>query len=257
MPAPYARSREGVRPIRRFDVDAEPFVLVRWQEAPDDNGAPDEGAAATIETINLADLPGGVDTDPANPQYREVSTDASMLTEGWLRFEFEDADGATNLTAWSQFDDADSSPDGAYCTANELRTDLELSSSDLTDTAANRIIADACDLIDSELGARCIDETTGRKVVQDDVETWQWDKLNRATRALAVILQKNPQLASSTQYDRVKGPDFEYWGRQGSAFGLAIGALLDASQLRRLTTTVGPRRDRPPWYSFSYGTTED
>lgn len=251
----YDRSLENARPPRRFPPQTEVYTEAQIQEAPDVGNAP--GTFSTIETIDLALLPGGLDSDARYPAYRHLTTDAGVLASGWLRVLWVNQDTSTAISNAVRFFETTTASDGAYCTADELRTDLDLSSTDMTDATANAVIQDACDLIDSELGARPIDDVTGRKVVQDDVEGWQWDKINRATRKVAAILHASPKVGSGQQYDRVKGPDFEFWGRQGSSLGSTVGALLDASGLRRLTTTTGHGWSRPPWYGFSYGATEN
>lgn len=252
---PYDRSVENARPPRRFPPQNEPYVTALVQEAPDVAGSP--GSFSTIETISLATLDGGLDSDARYPAYRDLTSDAGVLATGWLRVVWVNQDSSTAASNAIRFYETSASPDGAYCTADQLRTELGVDDDTLTDTAASALIADACDVVDSELGAWEVDEFTGRKIVQEDVETWQWDLLSRATVKAAAILYARPTILTGQQYDRVKGPDFEFWGRQGSPFGTVVSMLLDRSELRRLTTTMSRGTGRPPWYAFSYGVRED
>jgi hypothetical protein len=143
-----------------------------------------------------------------------------------------------------------------YATASQLR---ELVGT-ITDEAADALIADACDWIDAELGARTIDPITGRKVIEAEVEPWQWTKLVRATLKVAARLHADSSLLTAIQFDTVKGPDFETSGRitaNADHFGRDVSALLDQSGLRVLTAVYGSGRDRPPWYSFAYNVEDE
>lgn len=141
-----------------------------------------------------------------------------------------------------------------YATVQELRDEIVLTDDQLTDQEAKRIILDAEDYIDDELGLWTPNETTGRKIVQADVEAWQWAKLRRATVKLAAALHGNPKLTAQ-RFRRQKGPDFEVDGPMGSPLPTTVISLLDQSGLRRLTTSLDGRANRPPWYSFSYNDT--
>lgn len=95
---PYVRTLTNARPPAR--EDAEPFTLAHIREAADDNGAP--GAWTTIETITLDP----VDTDPAAPAYRDLTTDEGTLAAGWLSVVWEDADGSTAASPAVEFTDS-------------------------------------------------------------------------------------------------------------------------------------------------------
>lgn len=152
-----------------------------------------------------------------------------------------------------------------YCTADQLRTELGVSSTVLPDAAATVLIQSAEDLIDRLLGAGMYwpDETTGRKIRQADVEAWQWAKLTRATVLLAARLYTQPDLLADTGADRVKGPDFEISGQRGGAtgrlFGTTVLAVLDDSGLRQLAARAAPgrRRIRPGFARFLAATRHD
>lgn len=146
-----------------------------------------------------------------------------------------------------------------YLTATELRTYLGVDNTVLPDTQADELIEDASDWIDAELGARTIDPTTGRKVIEAEVEAWQWTKLVRATLKVAGRIYYEPTILQSQQWSTIKGPDFETSGRTANAelFGRDVSALLDQSGLRVLTAVFGSGRDRPPWYSFAYNVEDE
>lgn len=119
-----------------------------------------------------------------------------------------------------------------YTTATAVRTELNVDSSTLPDADANKLIADAEDLVDQELGGRLVDATSGRKVVQAQVEAWQWTKLGRATAKLAALLYLRPELGTTREWRNVRGPDFGSSGPVGSVYGPVIVALLNATGLR-------------------------
>ena len=140
-----------------------------------------------------------------------------------------------------------------YATAAELRTYLNVSSGTLSDSAAIVLIQDAEDWIDTLLGSRPVDETTGRKILQADVLAWQWSKLNRATIKAAGALYNTPALFTQSRYRKESGPDVSVEDPQGGGPLAPAVTLLNASGLRRLTgrATAGSRAYGPPWLGFS------
>lgn len=145
-----------------------------------------------------------------------------------------------------------------YTTPAAVRAELGLTTETLPDETALRLISDAEDLVDGMLGAWPVDETTGRKIVQADVEAWQWVKLGRATVLVARNLYRNPGVLSSTQWGSVKGPDFWFEKRIGGELAAILTrqviAVLDASGLRRLAGRARPgsqhRSTRPEFDRF-------
>lgn len=136
------------------------------------------------------------------------------------------------------------SPHGTYTTPRALRLELNMAEDDtdtLSDAAATKLILDAEDAIDAMLGVGYlwVDEDTGRKVVEADVEAWQWSKLDRSTAKMAAAIYRSPTMLGGQQYDKITGPDFSREGLRGSAVGSQITALLDDSRLRRLTSRAG------------------
>ena len=135
-------------------------------------------------------------------------------------------------------------PEPYYTTADNLRTELGIDEATLGDTAATNIIMDAEDLIDHLLGFWPVDETTGRKIVEDDVETWQWDKLGRATVKLAAKLYSDSSVLEGRTWDSVSGPDFSFSGAIGSEVNSQVTMILDGTGLRRLMgRAVPPSRE--------------
>lgn len=120
-----------------------------------------------------------------------------------------------------------------YATASELRTELGVNNTMLPDAAANALILEAEDFTDSLLGGWPIDETTGRKIEQSDVEAWQWTKLKRAVLLLAAELYSTPTLLQRPRYRREKGPDFEFEDPLGGGILSRYLAVLNDSGLRR------------------------
>lgn len=122
-----------------------------------------------------------------------------------------------------------------YATANALRSQLGVTVDAMGDTAAEALILEAEDFTDRQLGGWPIDETTGRKIVEADVEAWQWSKLNRAVLLLAAELYATPTLLTRARYRREKGPDFEFEDPISTGGILSrYNGLLDDSGLRRL-----------------------
>ena len=103
----------------------------------------------------------------------------------------------------------------AYTTEDAVRSLLNVSSLVLSDEAAGVLIDDASDLIDEALGARPVDPDTGRKVVEADVETWQWVKLGKATAKLAAQIYRDPSVATGQRWRRQKAQTLRLRTRSG------------------------------------------
>ena len=133
-----------------------------------------------------------------------------------------------------------------YATAADLRAALGVSLSELPDARAEAVILEAEDFTDGLLGGWPIDETTGRKIVEADVEAWQWSKLNRAVLLLAAELYASPDVLRRARYRREKGPDFEFEDPLGGGVLSRYLTVLDDSGLRRLSGRARPGRRRRP-----------
>lgn len=132
-----------------------------------------------------------------------------------------------------------------YATADELRASLNVDTATLGDAKADELLELAEDAIDAVLAARPVDETTGRKVVEADVDPWRWAKLKRATLLAASRLYANPDAIDGDRYTSTSGPDFTFTGRVGAGgmadrLGPACMAVLNASGLRRTGTRAVP-----------------
>lgn len=128
-----------------------------------------------------------------------------------------------------------------YTSANALRTELGgLTSGQLSDAAATLLIQQAEDRIDGLLGGWPVDETTLRKIVEDEVESWQWSLLGRATVGLAALLYGTPNLLTQPRYRREKGPDFEVEDPLGGVIPDTVLGPLNGSGLRRLAGRALP-----------------
>lgn len=104
-------------------------------------------------------------------------------------------------------------PEPTYLAIEDLTADSAIPD-DMDDADAVALIVAAEDAIDGMLGCRTVNTTTGRKVDEDDdeVEAWQWAKLQRATLALAVRLHGDPDLLKGRQWERESGPEFTLSG---------------------------------------------
>lgn len=232
-----------ITPPERYDDI--PYNRVRSEFS-----ATEDGTFVAVETDTLSPL----DTDPAHPMSRDITVNAAPAAEGWMRFVFIDADDEESAPGDPiAFPPSDTGP--FYATASQLRDELDIDEAQLSNAQADRVLNDAEDLIDHLLGARSVDDTTGRKVVSADVESWQFTKLARATVKLAARLTRDPTL-NERFYATISGPDFSRSGPLGSPWGEDVEALLNASGLRQLTTIVGGR-SRPSWYGFAVNLDRD
>ena len=78
----YVRTFEDFRPPKRHDLI--PFTSVVVQES-----ATEDGTYTTIDTITL--LP--VDTDPSEPQSRDLTTADATLDPAWYKLIWTDSQG--------------------------------------------------------------------------------------------------------------------------------------------------------------------
>ena len=127
-----------------------------------------------------------------------------------------------------------------YSSAATLRDELGVDSTALPDDTANRLIRKAEGEVDRLIGVRPVDDTTGRKVVQADVDAWQWTKLGRAATVIAATLYASSESIDLPQWERVKGPDFEFQGPNSSTSREALNELAQ-SGLQRLTASAHGR----------------
>jgi hypothetical protein len=213
---PFTRTFEGYAPPRRYD--SEPFVSAQIREA-----AAEAGPYATIQTIALSP----VDADPSSPAVHNFTTALAVVEDGWYVIRWVDGDGATFDSDPIRYETSGT----AYATPSELRDALGLTDAQLPDPEATDLILNAEDWIDGELGARTIDPATGRKVIEDEVEPWQWAKLTRATLKVAAKLHADPNHLQGSAWETVKGPDFETTGPRNAGFGSDVTALLTDSYL--------------------------
>jgi hypothetical protein len=132
-----------------------------------------------------------------------------------------------------------------YTTAAAVREELDVTAEVLPDPVANRLIAHAEDVIDDQLGARPVGPN-GRKVSGDFAagDMSPADLVGRATTIQAAILYRSPNW-DTEQRVRSSGGDVSI----GSPYGPAapvVASLLNASGLRRLTTSTGGGGGRSP-----------
>lgn len=120
-----------------------------------------------------------------------------------------------------------------YTTAALLRTELGVTSQVLSDAAAEKIIEEAEDSVDSLLGG-WVPHTTGRKVLEGDVDPWQWTKLRKATTIFAAKLYLEPDLLSGQQWKSVAGPDFSFSGPLSGRIPSRVTDLINDSGLRKM-----------------------
>lgn len=148
-------------------------------------------------------------------------------------------------------------PEPYYTTAADLQTALGVTSEVLSDAQATVFIEDAEDVIDELLGGYPIDETTGRKIVEANVDAHRFAKLKRATTKLAALLYQNPDLVSNRQWMREKGPDFEFEGPLSGVIAKTVLIPLNQSGLRRVLGHARTGRPGRRYDSFFDATRHD
>lgn len=141
-------SIEDVRPAPRYD--GEPWTDAEFQEGT----ASDTTVWTTLETIALSP----VDADPANPAYRNFTTDQASDTDGlWYRIVFLDADASTALPTFPIQNVPDSRP--VYASVAELATLVRVAASSRHNDLMRALKSAALE-IDSEIGTADINGAT-------------------------------------------------------------------------------------------------
>lgn len=135
---PVVVSLEDFRPAPRYDGEA--WANARIEEAPASTGP-----WVALETQALSP----VDADPANPAYRNFTTDLGTAEEQWYRIVFLDASGDVGLPTFPVQNVVDDRP--VYASVAELAQLLRVSATDRHD-ALVRVLKAAADEIDSEIG---------------------------------------------------------------------------------------------------------
>jgi hypothetical protein len=132
-------SLEDYRPAPRYDS-------LPWTEARIEEAESSEGPWTILETQALSPL----DSDPANPAYRNFTTALGNALELWYRIVFTDATLATGLPTVPVQNVEDDRP--VYASVSELATLLNVNASTRHD-ALMRVLKSAADEIDAEIGA--------------------------------------------------------------------------------------------------------
>ncbi len=139
-------SLEDFRPSPRYD--SLPWTDVWIQE-----GTAAVGPWTTLETQALSP----VDSDPANPAYRNFTTALGTAEEQWYRVVFLDASLANGLPTFPIQNVEDDRP--VYASVSELAALLRVNANQ-RHNALMRVLKSAADEIDSEIGATDIHGAT-------------------------------------------------------------------------------------------------
>lgn len=139
-------SLEDFRPSPRYDALA-------WTQARIEEGTASVGPWTVLETQNLSP----VDSDPANPAYRNFTTQLGTGADLWYRIVFLDASGDTGLPTFPIQNVADDRP--VYASATELAQLLRVQESQ-RHAALVRVLKAASDEIDHEVGTADITGAT-------------------------------------------------------------------------------------------------
>lgn len=136
-------SFENYRPPKRHDGD--PWTEVQIYEA-----AAEDGTYAQIDTVALLPL----DSDPADPLYRDFTTSAGTADEQWYRVVFADASGGTSSPTLPVQNLVGDAPEvTAYATTEDLADVLKIRSPTGEQEVRLQRCLDAAALeIDKELG---------------------------------------------------------------------------------------------------------
>lgn len=131
-------SLEDYRPAPRYDAEA-------WTQARIEEAALPTGPWVALETVALSP----VDLDPANPAYRNFTTQLGTAEAQWYRIVFLDADGSTGLPTFPVQNVADDRP--VYASVAELATLVNVRSSTRHNDLM-RVLKAAAYEIDHEVG---------------------------------------------------------------------------------------------------------
>jgi len=131
-----------------------------------------------------------------------------------------------------------------YTTAAAVQAEPGCSA--LDNGTVEALIVRAEDITDELLGAWSVDDATGRKIVQADVEAWQWQRLGRFVSRVAARLHTDVDVMGAGQWNSVSGPDFSFSGPLSGGWEQRLGSelvmVLNGTGLRRLTGRVSSRR---------------
>ena len=190
---------EDYRPSPRYD--SLPWTDVQIQE-----GTASTGPWVTLETQTLTP----VDSDPANPAYRNFTTALGTAAEQWYRVIFLDALAATGLPTFPVQNVEDDRP----ASVSELARLLRVSASDRHNSLM-RVLKAAAHEIDSEIGTADITGT--------------------------VLLYSNlPDIAREVNLERA----VEHWQQMQSPFGI-IGLGDMGATYPRGTAGIATRTSSP------------
>ena len=186
---PYVVTLQDFRPSPRYDS-------LPWTQARIEEGATADGPFTTLETIAISP----VDADPANPAYRNFTTQLGTAPDLWYRIVFLDASGDLGLPTYAVQNSTSSRP--IYATTTELATRLRVSET-VEHAALRNVLEAAADEIDSEIGTADIN-------------------------GLSLPYGNPPALVHQVNIDRA----VEHWTQMKNSFGLLevgdIGAVYTA-----------------------------
>jgi hypothetical protein len=139
-------SLEDFRPSPRYDG-------LPWTQARIEEGTAAVGPWTVLEVQSLSP----VDPDPANPQYRNFTTQLGTADEQWYRIVFLDAAATTGLPTFPVQNVADDRP--VYASVAELAQLLRVSASQRHNSLM-RVLKAAANEIDEEIGAEDMNGNT-------------------------------------------------------------------------------------------------
>jgi hypothetical protein len=135
---PYVVTLEDFRPSPRYDS-------LPWTQARIEEGTTSEGPWTILETKNLSP----VDADPANPAYRNFTTELGTAPDLWYRVVFLDVTGDLGLPTFAVQNSETGRP--IYATTTELALLLRVNENQ-RHAALRRVLEMASTEIDSEIG---------------------------------------------------------------------------------------------------------
>ncbi len=186
---PYVVTLEDYRPSPRFDS-------LPWTQARIEEGTTSSGPWTTLETIAISP----VDADPANPAYRNFTTQLGTAPDLWYRVVFLDATGDLGLPTYAVQNSTSGRP--IYATTTELARRLSVSET-VEHATLRSCLEAAAQEIDSEIGTADIN-------------------------GLEIPYGNPPALAHQVNLDRA----VEHWTQMKNSFGLLevgdIGAVYTA-----------------------------
>lgn len=119
-------------------------------------------------------------------------------------------------------------------TKDELRAAAEATAQTMPDALASRLVRTAQAVVENALGRRAVHTDgpqEGLKIAEEDVDPWQWERLQETVIAIGIHLFRNRDVLEGIYWDSVSGPDFSRSGGTRRVFGNEASILFASTGL--------------------------